>query len=131
MTVQTNHTTDTVTASGGSGTLSGFNGICKAWVQYTVSGGVITKNASFNVSSITYSATGVHVINYTNNFSDANYANLLSYSNSSGGSVILGNIDSNAAGIVAPTTSATTLLFVYRALGTTVDPSYVTYGVFR
>jgi len=43
----------------------------KAWVSVTTTG---TIKASYNVSSITANGTGDYTINFTNAFSDANYA---------------------------------------------------------
>lgn len=46
----------------------------KAWVQVAVSGGVPAATVSYNVSSITDSATGDGIINFTTAFSSASYA---------------------------------------------------------
>ena len=45
---------------------------CKAWVNYK---GTVTRaiNASFNVSSVTFNATGDYTINFTSAMVDANY----------------------------------------------------------
>tara|TARA_Y100000033_G_C2703755_1_gene89880 strand:- start:2 stop:385 length:384 start_codon:yes stop_codon:yes gene_type:complete len=45
----------------------------KAWVNFNGSGTVAIRD-SFNVSSITDNATGRYTINFTNAFSNANYA---------------------------------------------------------
>lgn len=50
-----------------------ISGSAKAWVNFNgVSGASI--RASYNVSSITYVASGKYTINFTNAMSDANYA---------------------------------------------------------
>lgn len=56
----------------GNGTQVGT--LCRAWVNFdgTTSPGTI--RASFNVSSVTRSATGVFAINFTNALSDTNYS---------------------------------------------------------
>mgnify|MGYP003348874505 CR=1 FL=1 len=55
----------------GNGTQVGT--LCRAWVNYK---GTATRaiNASFNVSSVTFNATGDYTVNFTNAFSDSNYA---------------------------------------------------------
>jgi hypothetical protein len=59
--------------SGVLATQNGMTGIAKAWVQFNGnSGGSI--NQSFNVSSITRTATGQYTINFTNAMPNANYA---------------------------------------------------------
>jgi hypothetical protein len=55
----------------GNGTQTGT--LCRAWVNYkgTATRGI---NASFNVSSVTYNATGDYTVTFTNALTDANYA---------------------------------------------------------
>jgi len=64
------------TLSDGTNSTSSTNciqGSAKAWVQFNPSAGSITLNASYNVSSVTYSGTGYYVVNFTNAFSDTKY----------------------------------------------------------
>ena len=66
---------DTINASTGVlATQNGMTGIAKAWVNFNSSGGAGTIRASFNISSVTYSSTGVYVLNFTTAMPDANYA---------------------------------------------------------
>lgn len=46
--------------------------LCKAWVNFAGSTG--TRNASFNVSSVTRNGVGDYTINFANAMPDANYA---------------------------------------------------------
>ena len=63
---------DTLNASTGVlATQNGMTGIAKAWVSYN--GVAQTVSASFNVSSVTYSSTGVYLINFTTAFANTNY----------------------------------------------------------
>lgn len=55
-------------------TQNGMTGIAKAWVAATATGGTPTINGSFNVSSITYTATGVFTVNFTTAMPNANYS---------------------------------------------------------
>jgi len=57
-----------------------------AWVNFAGASG--TRNASYNVSSVTRTAAGYYTITLTNAMADANYVivNNHQYSNSSGGS---------------------------------------------
>jgi len=63
------------TLSDGTNSTSATNciqGSAKAWVNFI--GGSATIRASYNVSSITRNGTGTYTINFTNAFTDANYA---------------------------------------------------------
>jgi hypothetical protein len=46
-----------------------IRGSARAWVNFNL--GTVT--ASYNVSSVTYSSTGIYVINFTNAFANTNY----------------------------------------------------------
>jgi hypothetical protein len=48
-----------------------MTGICKAWINYN--GATQTILGSFNVSSVTYTSTGVYVVNFTTAMPNANY----------------------------------------------------------
>jgi len=64
---------DTIRASSGVfATQNGMTGIAKAWVNYN---GITTTTirSSFNVSSVTFVATGRYTVNFTTAMSDANY----------------------------------------------------------
>lgn len=52
-------------------TISANGTLCRAWVNCGSAGAIA---GSFNVSSVTYTATGLYAINFTNAFADANYA---------------------------------------------------------
>jgi len=54
-------------------TTNAIQGSAKAWVRFNPSSGAGTIVKSYNVSSVTYSATGYYVVNFTNALSDANY----------------------------------------------------------
>jgi len=55
----------------GSGTQIGT--LCRAWVSFSGSA-TPTINASFNVSSITYTSTGTFTVNFANALADNKYA---------------------------------------------------------
>ena len=62
-------------SSGVLATQNGMTGIAKAWVQFDgLTGSTATIKTSFNVSSITYNASGDYTINFTTAMSSANYA---------------------------------------------------------
>lgn len=63
-------TTSAPTFQNTSGTQIGT--LCRAWVNWN-GNGVATINQSFNVSSVTYNATGDYTINFTNAMPNANY----------------------------------------------------------
>lgn len=66
-------------ASGNLANCTGVANTAKAWVNWT--GGGTTINASFNVTSITRSATGNYTVNFTSALADNKYAVALSFSN--------------------------------------------------
>jgi len=62
------------TLNDSSGVLSvrnGMTGIAKAWVNYNIGSQLI--NNSFNVSSVTYNATGNFTVNFATSMPNANY----------------------------------------------------------
>jgi len=65
------------TLSDGTNSTSSTNciqGSAKAWVNFGYSGGTLTVNKSFNVSSVTRTATGNYTVTMTNAMADANYS---------------------------------------------------------
>ena len=66
---------DAITDGTGN-TVSGstvVNGSVKAWVRFTVSGTTPTIVSSFNISSVTYTATGQFSFTFTTALANANY----------------------------------------------------------
>ena len=53
-------------------TQNGMTGIAKAWVNY--SGATQSVISSFNVSSVTYTSSGIYTVNMTTAMTNANYA---------------------------------------------------------
>jgi hypothetical protein len=51
-----------------------IQGSAKAWVRFSYSGGTLTVNKSFNVSSVTRTAIGNYTVTMTNAMADANYS---------------------------------------------------------
>lgn len=63
------------TLSDGTNSTSSTNciqGSAKAWVNWNGTNGSV--RTSYNVSSVTRSSAGIYAVNFTNAFSDANYA---------------------------------------------------------
>ena len=83
----------------GSGTQIGT--LCRAWVNFN--GSSATKNASFNVSSVTRNGTGDYTVNFTNAMTDANYATMVSQIRSANGTTYT---IPDISPTTAPTTSA-------------------------
>lgn len=62
-------------SSGVLATQNGMSGIAKAWVSFNPSSGSSAViRGSFNVSSVTYLASGNYQVNYTTAMPNANYA---------------------------------------------------------
>jgi hypothetical protein len=74
------------TLSDGTNSTSATNpikGSAKAWVNYN--GATQTINSSFNVSSVTYNATGNYTINFTTAMSNIYYSVVNGYHNETSG----------------------------------------------
>jgi hypothetical protein len=85
---------------------------------------------SYNVTSITKSATGAYLINFTNNMSNINYATVVSPT-SVGGSFTVGLANyGDAYTVVAPTVSAVAVVTMFFN-STYKDVSYVSVAVFN
>jgi hypothetical protein len=99
----------------------------RAWVNFD---GTLTSpiapRASGNVSSVTKSATGTYVLNFTTAAPDANYAVIATCSNDGSGSNIPGSVSTNTG----QTTSAVTLLTRDSSSGS-VDRTLVYAAIFR
>jgi hypothetical protein len=61
-----------------------INGSAKAWITFNGTG-TPSITASFNVSSITDNGVGNYTLNFTNAFTDANYAMLFGIAGGGGG----------------------------------------------
>jgi hypothetical protein len=62
----------------------------KAWVNFGVSGGVVTVNQAYNVSSVTRNGAGSFTISFTNSLDDSGYVPVAMClaSNAGGGSIL-------------------------------------------
>lgn len=98
---------------------------CRAWVQFGVSGGVVTVNASGNVSSVTRSSAGIFVINFTTAMPDANYAVHTTADSGSDGSCY-----ARIRQGVSPTTTSVTVENYRPTVGNS-DPYLMTVTVIR
>ena len=132
-------TVDTLKASSGVlATQNGMSGVCKAWAQYSVaSGGPLTINGSFNVSSITRIALGTVQVAFTTNMPNINYAvsGGVSAATSTGtyGGVFspYTNVNAGAPYYAAPTTSGFYACTAYNPASSTLsDNAYVGFAVF-
>lgn len=110
-------------------TISGTNGLtfndastqtsgkqaCKAWAQFTTSGGVATVTGSFNISSVTRSATGTYSTAFTSAMANANYAVSGGSASGSGGSygLVFAPFANNTTSLVSPTTSGFSFVTTY------------------
>jgi hypothetical protein len=127
-------TIDTLKASTGVlATQNGMTGIAKAWAQYTATGGTVTINGSFNVSSITRSSTGIYVVNFTTAMTNANYSVVAPTTYVSGSNYVATvPFISSGGGVTssAPTTSSFYLATVTISSGAVYDPTYVSFAVY-
>lgn len=101
--------------------------LSRAWVNFNGTTSPGTIRASFNVSSVTRAAAGDYVVNFTNAFSDANYATVSSSGRNGTGA---GGYLSLVSDRLAQTTSAVQI-YTINIGGATLDSPYVTVSVFR
>ena len=132
MTVTINAVTSTglVQTSDGSGVLkvqsNGVTTNALAWVNFAGASG--TRNASYNVSSVTRNSTGNYNINFANPLTDANYSISAVASTLSGIGLTITTVNDANIG-TAPTTSL--FQITTRQISTAnVDPTFVYCAVF-
>ena len=124
------------TLSDGTNSTSSTNciqGSAKAWVNFGIaSGTTITTYSSFNVSSVTYTATGSFVVNFATALADANYA--VSGSAGSNGVNAAGIADTYNSGSARTNRSASAFSMQCGNLGSSfaaTNPTSVSVAVFR
>jgi hypothetical protein len=113
--------------SDGTNTTSTTNciqGSAKAWVNFNGTA-TPTIRASFNVSSVTYSATGKFTVNFTTAMTSANYAFAISGGSPSANTAAYGTLQNS----IAPTSSALAIGFLSDA-GVFVNATYASATVF-
>ena len=122
------------TLSDGTNSTSATNciqGSAKAWVSYNCSTQVV--NSSYNVSSVTYNATGDITITFTTAFADTNYCVTGGcsgdYSATRGAMATLNRVGSTGA-VSAPTTTTIRINAVNDA-GTAFNAAYLNIQVTR
>lgn len=99
--------------------------LCRAWVNFN---GVTTATirASFNVSSVTRTATGDYTLNFTTALADANYAGIAMAGT--------GGASTNTVAIGPLTSAPTTTAFRFNVTNVTTaltDAAYINAAVFR
>jgi hypothetical protein len=125
-------TIDTLKASSGVlATQNGMTGIAKAWVIFNGTNGAI-RGSSFNISSVTRSATAQYDIVFSTAMASANYVVTVSTSTQitvsvAGATNLFYNKASNIE--VAPTSSGFTMN-TQNSGGTSNEPQYVCVAVF-
>lgn len=93
-----------------------------AWVQFAGASG--TRNASYNVSSVTRSATGRYTLNFATAMTDANYAVLMSEN------VISGSDNLGAFSYYSPTTTTLNVITANTAGTVYVDAFSISVALF-
>ena len=122
-------TIDTLRASSGVlATQNGMTGIAKAWVNWN--GSTATIRDSFNVSSVTRSATGNYLVNFTTAMPNANYAVAVSVSSMPAVSdANLISLDNTSGSRTNPTTTALAVS-TFNAQFNYLDITYIRLAVF-
>lgn len=98
--------------------------LCRAWVNFN---GVTTASirASFNVSSVTKTATGIYTVTFSNAMPDTNYA-VIGSARVTGASSIFMPYPDNIL-----TTSTVSVHSLVSNTGSGADGAYVYVGIFR
>ena len=115
------------TLSDGTNSTSSTNciqGSAKAWATFTGATPPVI-SASYNVSSVTRSATGTFAVNFTNALTDANYCTQTTVRDNVGLALY-----SSISYATTPTTS-TFGISVFNANGTNIDPTTLYAACFR
>ena len=122
-------TIDTLKVSSGVlATQNGMTGIAKAWVNWN--GSTATIRDSFNVSSVTRSATGNYLVNFTTAMPNANYAVAVSVSSMPAVSdANLISLDNTSGSRTNPTTTALAVS-TFNAQFNYLDITYIRLAVF-
>ena len=114
-------------SSGVLATQNGMTGIAKAWVNFNgTSGASPVVRGSFNISSITRTATGIYTIAFTTAMTDINYSAVGSCSYPGSTSVV--SIFSVSGASQAPTTSSFSCTVIAPGVGSQ-DPTYMCISV--
>jgi len=116
------------TLSDGTNSTSATNLVkapCVSWVNFTGSTAAI--KASYNVSSITRSSTGLYTINFTNSLTDANYATFVSANRSASSVDGYGSL----MGAGTYTTNAVQVYSAFATSATVQDAPIVCVACFR
>ena len=108
-------------------TQNAYLGIAKAWVNFNgTSGASPVVRGSFNISSITRTATGIYTIAFTTAMTDINYSAVGSCSYPGSTSVL--SIFSVSGASQAPTTSSFSCTVIAPGVGSQ-DPTYMCISV--
>jgi hypothetical protein len=120
------------TISNGTVSTSSANvirGSARAWVQFAGASGTIA--ASYNVSSVTRSSTGVYSIAFTNALADANYCATTAVSTSSAPQGCFVEMFTNGSQVAtAPTTTSFSMAVLQFNAAAFLDPVYANVAVF-
>ena len=118
-TIQSSTTGTAPVFKDGSGSQIGT--LCRAWVNFAGASG--TRNASFNVSSVTRNSTGNYTVNFATAFADANYAVSSAFLWNGAG-------NGNTQIYTSPTASSVVVQALTTA-GAFYDPTSYTVAIFR
>lgn len=103
--------------------------LCRAWVNFNGVSGSVGINAAFNVSSVTRNSAGDYTINFTNAFSDANYA-LSAIANDNASGVSVSKILATGNATTAPVLKTTTQIRVAYGYDVGAGANYTDTSVF-
>tara|TARA_R110000796_G_scaffold243772_1_gene366529 strand:+ start:309 stop:689 length:381 start_codon:yes stop_codon:yes gene_type:complete len=85
--------------------------MAKAWVHFNGTG-TVAINGAYNVSSITDSATGSYIMNFTNNLADANFA-VAGFSGRNSNPIVAGVADARSVSSLSVGTGNNNDAFAY------------------
>jgi len=114
-------------------TTNAIQGSAKAWANINTSGASGSIRASYNVSSVTYNATGDYTVNFTNAFSDANYVTNLTMQrgDSAGNNPGFANIYATSGNAYTSITTTSVRITTSNASAGAINVPYVGVACFR
>ena len=127
-------TTNTINATSGLfSTNNAYKSFSKAWVNFDSSSGTSCSiRSSFNVSSVTYNATGDYTVNFTTAMVDANYVTNLSVQrgDGAGNNPAFANIYATSGNAYTSVTTSSVRITTSNASAGAMNAPYVGVAVF-
>jgi len=107
---------------------NGVNTNALAWVNFNGNGST-TIRASYNISSVTYTSTGIYVVNFTNSFTDTNYATICSSGANRNGNTTTGWFGADISSSPSYTSKTTSSIQVCTLSGSNANLNTIDFNI--